>query len=132
MADMLHALFGDGPDLTPLQMSVRAVVVFVAALLLLRIAGRRALGQHSAFDVCIVVLLGAVLSRAVVGASPLVATISAAAVLVVLHRLIAWQGVRSPAFERLVTGHERVLVGGGRKDDAAMQAALISEGDLRE
>lgn len=132
MADLLLTLFGSGPDLTPLQMSVRALVVFVAALLLLRVAGRRALGQRSPFDVCIIVLLGAVLSRAVVGASPFLATICAAAVLVVLHRLVAWWGVRSPRFERIVTGHERVLVDRGVKDEQAMQAALISEGDLRE
>ncbi|HKX45022.1 MAG TPA: YetF domain-containing protein [Burkholderiaceae bacterium] len=129
---MLHTLFGDGPDLTPLQMSLRAAAVFLLTLLLLRIAGRRALGQHSSFDVCIAVLLGAVLSRAVVGASPFLATIVAAAVLVVLHRLIAWWGVRSPRFERLVTGRERVLVDRGVPDDDAMQAALISESDLRE
>lgn len=58
--------------------------------------------------------------------------ISAAAVLVVLHRLIAWWGVCSPRFERLVTGRERVLVDAGVKDAAAMRAALINEGDLRE
>ena len=116
MGDWLLTLFGDGPDLTPLQMSARALAVFVVALLLLRLAGRRALGQRSPFDVCIIVLLGAVLSRAVVGASPFLATISAAAVLVVLHRLVAWWGVRSPMFERLVTGHERVLIDRGVKN----------------
>jgi len=132
VADLLRTVFGEGPALAPWQMAARAVIVFVAALLLIRVAGRRSLGQHSAFDVCIVVLLGAVLSRAVVGASPFVATLGSAAVLVAMHRLIAWWGVRSSSFERLVSGTERVLVDAGTKDEAAMRAALISERDLRQ
>lgn len=113
-------------------MAARAVIVFLAALLLIRVSGRRSFGQHSAFDICITVLLGAVLSRAVVGASPFLATLGSAAVLVAMHRLIAWCGVRSSPFERLVSGTERVLVDGGAKDEAAMRAALISERDLRQ
>ena len=132
MTDLLRTVFGEGTDLAPLQMSARAVIVFLAALLMIRVAGRRSFGQHLAFDACIAMLLGAVLSRAVVGASPFLATICAAAVLVVMHRLIGWWGVRSPAFERLVTGRERILIAAGAKDKAAMQAALISDSDLRE
>jgi len=131
MTDLLRTVFGEGTELTLLQMCLRAVVVFIAALPLIRIAGRRSFGQHSAFDACIAVLLGALLSRAVVGASPFVATLGAALVLVVLHRLVARWGVQSARFERLVTGSERVLVDAGAKDEAAMRAALISERDLR-
>jgi len=131
MEDLLRTVFGEGTGLTLTQMSLRAAIVFLAALPMIRIAGRRSFGQHSAFDACIAVLLGALLSRAVVGASPFIATLGAAVVLVALHRLVAWWGVQSPRFERIVTGRERVLVDGGTKDEAAMRAALISERDLR-
>jgi uncharacterized membrane protein YcaP (DUF421 family) len=70
----LRDLFGEGTDLGPLQMALRALAVFVLALAMIRTAGRRSIGQHRPFDACTTVLLGAVLSRAVVGASPFRAT----------------------------------------------------------
>jgi len=46
MSDLVSTLFGDGTELNPLQMSLRATAVFVLTLALIRIAGRRSLGQH--------------------------------------------------------------------------------------
>lgn len=40
-------LFGDGPELTFWQMAARAAAVFVIALVLVRVSGRRSFGQHS-------------------------------------------------------------------------------------
>ena len=68
--DVIRLLFGDGTELTTWQMADRALVTFVLALAMIRLAGRRSFGQRSPFDACTTVLLGAVLSRAVVGASP--------------------------------------------------------------
>jgi len=65
--ELIHLVFGEGSDLEIWQMSMRGAVVFVVALVLIRASGRRSFGQHSPFDACITVLLGAVLSRAVVG-----------------------------------------------------------------
>lgn len=132
MTDMLLTIFGEGPDLDPWQMAARAVAIFVVALVLIRISGRRSFGQRSPFDACTTVLLGAILSRAVVGASPFFAVVAASAALVVMHRLIALANVRWPAFERLVNGKERELVRDGQVDAHEMRAALISFNDLKE
>lgn len=58
-------------------MGMRALLVSMMALVLIRIVGRRSFGQRSAFDHVVAILPGATLSRAIVGASPLVATIVA-------------------------------------------------------
>ncbi|MGM2885457.1 hypothetical protein ACS2R9_27050, partial [Bacillus cereus group sp. BC64] len=86
--DVVVALFGQGRMLGPGQMVLRAIVVFVVALVLIRIAGRRAFGQRSPFDHVVGILLGAILSRAVVGASPFVATVAASLAIAQLHRVI--------------------------------------------
>src|ERR1035437_8466696 len=101
---MTETLFGGGSDLSPLQMSLRAVAVFVLALALIRASGRRSFGQHRPFDACATVLLGAVLSRAVVGASPFWATMAAGTTLVLLHRAVGLASVRWAWFETLVSG----------------------------
>ena len=128
----IKAIIGEGTDLTALQMGCRAAIVFVVTLVLIRLSGRRSFGQHNSFDACLTVLLGAVLSRAVVGASPFFATILAATTLVLLHRMIAWTCVRSDHFDRLVSGDTRDLILDGVKQTDAMKKALISNRDLEE
>lgn len=130
--ELVLALFGDGPDLNALQMAMRALAVFVLTLAMIRVAGRRSLGQHRAFDTCTTVLIGAVLSRAVVGASPFWATMAAGATIVVLHRLVAMASVRWPRFETMISGDKRALVEDGRRDEEAMRKALITLRDLDE
>ena len=113
MNDILTQLFGSSSDLNVLQMVLRGVLVFALTLLMYRISGRRSLGQHSLFDVCVTVLLGAILSRAVVGASPLLPTIATGFALVLFHRAIAHVSARSESFSTLVNGRPRTLVQDG-------------------
>ncbi|PUA20298.1 DUF421 domain-containing protein [Glaciimonas sp. PCH181] len=129
---ILGTLFGISSDLNALHMSARAFVIFVLTLVLLRVGGRRSLGHRSAFDLCITVLLGAVLSRAIVGASPFVPTLCAGVVIVVLHRLIGLLSIWSPLLDKLVSGSARVLVMRGKIDRHQMREGLITNTDLRE
>jgi uncharacterized membrane protein YcaP (DUF421 family) len=130
MNDVLVSLFGVGTSLTATQMALRGMAVFVLTLLMLRISGRRSLGQHTSFDTCITVLLGSILARAVVGASPFAPTIATGVALVLLHRAIAMVSVRSHVFDFLVNGHHRTLVTQGNVDRRAMRRGLVSQADL--
>ena len=132
MNGMLRDLFGVGTDLTATQMTLRGVVVFAFTLLMIRISGRRSLGQHSPFDVCITVLLGSLLARGVVGASPFWPTIATGGVLVLIHRLIAMLSVRLPGFAVLVNGRPRTLVREGTVDQVALRKGLVSSADLEQ
>ena len=113
---LLETVFGSGTELGAAQMAVRALAVFVIALVMIRLSGRRSFGQHTPFDACTTVLLGAVLSRAVVGASPFGATMAAGFALVLMHRVVAWLSVHFYWFDRLVSGNERVLIDQGEMD----------------
>src|SRR5215831_5355873 len=66
----LHDLFGTGPNLTTLQMAVRSFVMFFIALALIRIGGMRIFGKKTAFDNVLSIMLGAILARGVIGATP--------------------------------------------------------------
>ena len=130
MTDILSSLWGADAHLDALQMSVRGVVVFALTLFMFRISGRRSLSQHSPFDACITVLLGAILSRCVVGASPFLPTIASGAVLVLLHRAVAMLSVRFQNFDVLVNGSPRTLLLNGNSDPLAMRKGLVSRADL--
>ncbi len=129
---VLQVLFGDGPDLDALQMALRAVAAFALTLAMIRVSGRRSFGQQRPFDACTTVLLGSVLSRAVVGASAFWPTMAAGAAIVLMHRLVALASLRWPRFEAMISGDKRELVHDGRRDDAEMGRGLITGRDLDE
>jgi uncharacterized membrane protein YcaP (DUF421 family) len=135
MKELWDTLFGPNADshtITVLQMTVRAVLVFFVALALLRVSGKRTFGANTAFDMVVKIMLGAVLSRAVVAASPFWGTLLAGFVLVGLHRLLAWAAFRSEAIGRLVKGEAVVLAENGQLNQANMRRNHITENDLRE
>lgn len=131
-ADFLDVLFGSGTDLNGLQMVDRAIAIFVLTLVMIRLSGRRSFGQGRPFDACTTVLLGAVLSRAVVGASPFGPTVLAGVAIVALHRLVGVASIRWAWFERLVSGDKRELVREGTRDVEQMRKGLITQKDLDE
>lgn len=76
-------------------------------------------------------LLGAVLARAVVGASPMGGTLAAALVLVALHRTLGWLASRHPRIDRFVNGAHIDLFVAGKVDEAARLRPLLSREDLQ-
>jgi uncharacterized membrane protein YcaP (DUF421 family) len=129
---VIETLFGHGRDLDALQMAARALVLFFVALALIRIGGMRTFGRKSSLDSVIVIVLGAVLSRPIVGVSPPIPTVAAALVLVLVHRLVAWATASVPWLDRLIKGSPATLYEHGRLDTQAMHRAGISENDLVE
>ena len=127
---VLIGIFGEGKDLTTLQMCCRGVVVFFIALLLIRLAGRRSFGVHSPLDNIITIALGAVLSRAIVGASDFVPVIVCSTVIVLLHRLVGWLIARSSVIEKAVEGNKILLFENGNFIEANMRKALVCKEDI--
>ena len=100
----INELFGQGFNLTILQMTLRAILIFFIALVLIRYTGMRMFGIKSAFDICVTIILGAVLARAIVGASPFIPTTVASIALVIVHKIIGALSVNHQMISHLVKG----------------------------
>src|SRR5215217_6663161 len=89
----LSQAFGLGLEpkhFTLLQICLRATVIYLGGLLLLRLGKNRFLGKETAFDIVVGFVLGSILSRAVNGNSPLFLSLAAAGLFIGLHRLSAY------------------------------------------
>jgi len=128
----IHALFGQGSNLTMLQMSLRTVAIFFIALILIRYTGMRMFGIKSAFDICVTIIFGAVLARAIVGASPFIPTVVASFVLVIIHKIIAAISVTNQFISHLVKGIPHSLYKDGKLNDKNLRKCLLSYGDIME
>jgi uncharacterized membrane protein YcaP (DUF421 family) len=131
----LRALFGLGKspeDFTILEVSLRAAVIFFAALVLVRVGAKRFLARNTAFDIILAFILGSTLSRAINSSAPLLPTILACLVLVLLHRLLAALSFHFHHFGSLVKGNAEEIIREGRIKEAVMQKHYLSEKDLME
>jgi len=130
--EILKTFFGEGKDLNTLQMCDRGIVVFIIALILIRISGRRSFGLKTPLDNIISILLGAVLSRAVVGASPFVPVIACCLVIVCVHRGIGWLIVKHGRVGRFLEGHRIVLFEKGKFIEKHMNRGQLSKEDVMQ
>src|SRR5216117_3922333 len=115
-----------------LQVSLRALIVFVAALVTVRLGSKRFLGRKTAFDFILAFILGSMLSRAINGSAPFFATLVGGLVLVLTHRLIAVLAFHSRKFGDLVKGTDEIVVENGQLRKKAMRKNQLSERDLLE
>jgi uncharacterized membrane protein YcaP (DUF421 family) len=131
--EWLTALIGpDTGEASPLQLCVRALIIFTFGIACIRIAGRRTFSQASPLDIIVAIIVGSNLSRCMTGKAPFIAGLSATLLLVVLHRLLALATLRWNLLSRWIKCDPVVLVRDGVRDEKAMRAHGISEEDLLE
>jgi uncharacterized membrane protein YcaP (DUF421 family) len=130
--EIINTLFGQGKELNALQMSCRGVVVFFIALLLIRVSGRRSFGVRTPLDNIIVISLGAILSRAIVGASAFLPVIVTCFVIVLLHRFIGWLIATNKLLGRLIEGEKILLYEDNVFKKENMKKALVCQEDLMQ
>jgi uncharacterized membrane protein YcaP (DUF421 family) len=135
MADIaatLTALIGREHDVAWWQMCVRATLILVFGLVLVRLAGKRVFGKWGAIDIMISVIIGSNLSRALTGTAPFVSTLVATTLLVVLHGLLVALAVRLPWLGPVLKGRPVRIVVDGEPDARAMRRHGIGRRDLEE
>ncbi len=128
----LSGLDINGPSLNFYQMGIRAIIVFFIALIFIRIAGMRVFGKKSSFDIVLGIVLGALLSRGITGASPFFATIFASFVFVMMHRLMAYLSFKSHKAGRIIKGTPSLLFKDGEYLAENMERSLITKHDIDE
>jgi uncharacterized membrane protein YcaP (DUF421 family) len=132
MADLAHALLGMGSnELAWWQVLLRAGVVYVLALGLIKTGDKRFMGQSTSIDLIIAIVLGNILAYAIIGSDTRMGTaLVAAAALVVLHRLMGMLACRSPWLDVFLKGKPRVLVERGEIHRDNLRRTRISDDDL--
>jgi uncharacterized membrane protein YcaP (DUF421 family) len=119
-------------DLSFVQISLRGIIIFLATLIMIRLGHKRSLAHRTAFDAVLLVILAAVLSRAINGSASFFPTIGGGVVLVALHRLFALLAYHSHWFGILVKGRADVIVRDGQYDFDTMRRNHVSTHDLEE
>jgi uncharacterized membrane protein YcaP (DUF421 family) len=128
----LLGLGAEPKNLTFTQISLRGIIVLIFTLVIIRLGDKRSLSKKSAFDAALLIILASVLARAINGSAAFFATLGGSAVLVALHRGLAFISYRSPGFRRLIKGEPSELVRDGEFVRSAMRRDHVADEDIRE
>jgi hypothetical protein len=119
-------------ELTFLQISLRALIVFLATLIMIRFGHKRSLARKTGFDAVLMVILASVLSRAINGSAAFFATLGGGVVLVLVHRLFALIAFHSHSFGILIKGEPELIIDDGDLVLQTMRSNHISKHDVEE
>lgn len=131
----VQSLLGMGKDIgdvDSIEMALRTVIIYLASLIIVRLGSRRFLSEASAFDVIVAIMLGSIMSRGINGSAPLLPTVIAGAVLLILHWLFAALAYHTTWFGGLVKGNRMLLIKDGKVQEEGMRKAAITPADLAE
>ena len=128
----LNDWWGINENISPLEIAARSAVMFIAALLLIRLAGMRPFGKGEPFDQIIAFLIGGILSRGVVAATPFVPTIVSMIVIILVHKLFAKLSIYNKWFGAKVKGEKVLLYRDGTFLKDNMHRVNITEHDIME
>jgi len=120
----------DKENLEWFQMFTRTLIVFLVAIIFIRVAGMRTFGTKTAFDVVVSITLGAVLSRCITGHYPFFPTLGSALLLALIHRVFAWLCYKSSFLRRMIEGEAILLYHNEKKIKANLARQCITEQDL--
>lgn len=119
-------------ELTPLNLGVRALVVYVFVLLLIRLSGKRQLAQMSVTEfVAILLISNAVQNSMNGGDNSLAGGLLLSAILIATSTGISYLTYRWQLFRTIFEGTPTLLVHEGKMVHKNLQRERMSESELR-
>ncbi|MDQ8020814.1 MAG: hypothetical protein REI94_03185 [Moraxellaceae bacterium] len=110
---------------------LRAALVYAVLLVMVRISGKRTLGQFTPFDLLVVMLLSESVSNALTGGDQsLAGGLIAAATLILLNLALAFASARSRSVERFTEGAPVLIARDGVVFEQVLRANHVGRGDF--
>lgn len=126
---MTHLLI---PDVPLGALVLRAVVVYAFLLAVLRLGGRRELGQMTSFDLVLLLVISNAVQNAInAGDNSLAGGLVSAVTLVALNWAVGWASYRWRRVERFLQGRPARIVTDGKIHFGELRRELITLAELR-
>jgi uncharacterized membrane protein YcaP (DUF421 family) len=110
--------------------SARAVAVYVLMLVVIRLLGKRTVGNFSAFDLLIALMLGEVVDEIIYGDVRFLQGTVAIVTLAAVTALDSWASYRHTRLQAILEGQPTVLVRDGKFVQKGMRSERLNEQDV--
>ncbi len=112
---------------------LRAAVVYVALLVMVRMSGKRSVGQFTPFDMILLILLGTAVQNSLIGEDvSLLGGLLLAGTLIAMNHVVGWITARSRRIHGMVEGVAVKIIEDGVLDKDQLRKEGVSEMDLEE
>lgn len=112
---------------------LRATAIYGLVMVLVRVSGKRAVGQFTPFDLVLLILIGNAVQNGINGGdNSLTGAALMATTLIALNYAVALLTSRSRRAKRLVEGEPVVLARDGRMFSHVLRRELVSDDDFAE
>ncbi len=113
------------------EIVLRTAVVYIVVLALLRLAGKRELGQMTTFDLVVILVIANAVQNAMTGGdNSLIGGVLAASTLVGINLIVARIERRVPVFARVVLGEPTLLVHDGKVIEAHLKRENVTREEV--
>jgi uncharacterized membrane protein YcaP (DUF421 family) len=113
------------------ELVIRSVAVYAFLLFILRISGKRQIGQLAPFDlVLLLVLSNAVQNSMSAGDNSLIGGLLIASTLVAINFLVGYATYKNKKLETLIEGRPQILIHDGRLYDDVMAKSQLTHHEL--
>lgn len=110
---------------------VRALLVYSFLIIMLRLTGKRQIGQLAPFDLVLLLVLSNALQNSMNGGdNSVLGGFISALTLIALNALIGYLTYKSKAIEGFIEGHPRVLIHNGRLYPEALRHERLTHHEL--
>jgi uncharacterized membrane protein YcaP (DUF421 family) len=112
---------------------LRSCAIYLLVMVLVRVSGKRAVGQFTPFDLVLLILIGNAVQNGINGGdNSLTGAAIMATTLIALNYAVAFVTSRSRKVEKFVEGEPVVLARDGKLFEGVLRRELVSRDDFRE
>lgn len=114
-----------------LTLLYRTAILYIVALVVFRLMGKRTLAKMGPFDFAVIIMIGEAVAIGMEDAkTPLINAIGITVLLGLLQYLLTWLNVRFNWLEKLTQGVPSRLVFQGHADEQELRKERVSQADL--
>ncbi len=111
--------------------AARAIVIYVFVLIVLRLMGKRTVGNFTAFDLIVAFIISEVVDEPIYGDVSMAQGLLAIGVVAAVHYVNSFLSYHFPKFDELAGGKPRLLIEKGKMLREAMSAEHVSAAELK-
>jgi uncharacterized membrane protein YcaP (DUF421 family) len=118
-------------DVSVFEKIIRAAAVYFFLLIVMRVTGKRQLGQMSSFDVVVLLMISNIVQNAMIGNdNSVTGGFIGAATILGLNYALARLALSNKTIERIIEGSPTVLVHNGKVIEANMHRESVTRDEL--
>ncbi len=119
------------PTAQPLVVTaMKSVVLYTVMLVMVRVLGKRAIGNFTAFDLLVALMVSDMIGDIVFGGVTFAQGMAGILPIAAMEYVASWVSIKKPSFDRIIEGEPTIVMREGELDRRGMNAERMTEYDI--